>query len=427
MATDTEMEKTQDELGSDDLTSVFGTEDVRPHDEGLRLKNDFLPWHRPVKQLVRKEQWAALAVRLVKDSKLSKLRYLTLPGADMFDVRVIAETCAQEGCKVEYLGFDSSRSGERGVDQLAAATANAAQRDTAESVLRQTGLVTDSSITLNDFLEDIAVSGSQACAILRNFGHFDIVNIDACDHLAVEPVGERPGLFSAVKEVFSHQRGRHSPWLLYVTTRVSPDRLGGPKEEFVDAIKRNLDLPTDVFRNAFAEAMGVSADDVEDVVSDGWAIHDDRLLKLFSIGLGKYLLQLAHGHYGDPAKVELASCYCYRVHEGSADMLALAFRITPTAKRIAQPTIGGGVLNLPLLEPVLAARVANKVVKLVDLDRELAEQPDLAEGALAATLKLLEVANYNLDEYREWLEKNERPTPTSVVRSAVTPLSIVDG
>ena len=52
-------------------------------------KDAFLPWHHPVKQVVRHHQWAELTKRLIAARPAARptLRYFTLPGADLLDVR----------------------------------------------------------------------------------------------------------------------------------------------------------------------------------------------------------------------------------------------------------------------------------------------------------------------------------------------------
>src|SRR4051812_13554844 len=82
----------------DDLVEeVFGRLGSEPPETSAGLKAEFEPWHHPVKQIVRDEQWAKLVAKLFDEDGVPPdgiLRYLTLPGNDLLDVRVVAEACA---------------------------------------------------------------------------------------------------------------------------------------------------------------------------------------------------------------------------------------------------------------------------------------------------------------------------------------------
>ncbi len=78
------------DVATDDLIS-----DVVPNNlqhEQFPQK-EFKPWHRPRKQWIRVKQWKQETLRLVDAITLTDrpLTYLSLPGDDLLDVRVIYE------------------------------------------------------------------------------------------------------------------------------------------------------------------------------------------------------------------------------------------------------------------------------------------------------------------------------------------------
>lgn len=198
------------EQGKSDLANIYGEDFAEVDQPELfpEKRQNFAPWHHPVKQLVRKTQWEALVTRLVKDNAPdgNVLRYFTLPGADLLDVRVISEGCAPLGVQIEYFGFDAG---------MQAVELNA-QRIELESALRQAGRITANALILPDRLEDIAVDQSQAARQLETRQPFHVINIDACDHLAYQPDGRQRSTFDAVHALLRHQMIATRPWLLFI-------------------------------------------------------------------------------------------------------------------------------------------------------------------------------------------------------------------
>lgn len=389
----------------DDLRDIYGADLGREPPPVLVPKKDaFLPWHHPVKQVVRDHQWAALTKRLVEERTPARqdLRYFTLPGSDLLDVRVLAEVCGPLGVRIDYFGFDASRD-EAGGEQAVASWV------TAESSLRQADRISDRAIILPDRLEDIALGDSQASSQLRLREPFDVVNIDACDNLSFKPEGRDKCTFDALKTILNHQVGCRSPWLLFITTRVDPDLLGSPGLEFHKAVNDNLALSPAEFGAALANAIGAQLHLLATALPQVWTSRDARFLKLYSIALGKFLLQFFHGQPNLPARVELASAYAYRVHGEHPDMLALAFRITPEGMRVF-PGNTGGAVAIPQLEAQRAVYVAQRAERLQDLDAEIEKDRSLLEGAVKGTITLLRAANYDIPAWGRWLADHpQRP------------------
>lgn len=398
----------------EDILAIYGEQKAEAGLAQLaERRREFQPWHHPVKQIVRARQWAALTKKLLQarvKGSTSVLRYFTLPGADLLDVRVLAEVCEPLGVKIEYFGFDSGSSSSQ--DSSAAESASLAAHDgaswvTAESALLQAGRITPDAVIHADRLEDIALADSHAAMQLSQRATFDVINVDACDHLAYCPKGRARNTFDALGALLRHQMGARSPWLLFVTTRVEPGLLGQPGIAFQDAIHQNLRVPQSNFGASLAACLNADENKLLTELASVWGTHDARFLKLYSVGLGKFLLQFFHAQPNLPANVELASAYSYRVYGDQPDMLALAFRITPDAPRVFAPNAGGAAF-VPPLEPVRAVHVATQAKKLQDLDHVLETETDVLAEAVAGTKALLHSANYDIGEWCKWLAGHER-------------------
>ncbi|MDN7439373.1 hypothetical protein QZM64_09410 [Burkholderia cepacia] len=409
--------ETGDETQEDDILAVYGSQE--PDGDDLTQLTEhhrkFAPWHHPVKQIVRNEQWAKLTARLLNDRPAGSpqiLRYFTLPGEDLLDIKVLAEACTPLGVRIEYFGFNSGIIADS--DEEASKKTEEDERSisrapwvTAESALRQAGRVTPDAIIHSDRLEDIALEHSHAATQLRQRPPFDVINIDACDHLAYAPKGRDRNTFDALQALLRHQMSARNPWLLFLTTRVDPALLGQPRIDFQHAITQNLNVPESGFGAALAECLDAEETRLATALNTAWNTHNIHFLKLYSVGLGKFLLQFFCGQPNLPANVELASTYAYRVHKDEPDMLALAFRIIPDPPRVYPPSTGGAAV-VPTLEPARAIRVAQRAARLWDIDKALENDSDLRTEAITGTQLLLESSNYDIDAWRDWLAKHER-------------------
>lgn len=398
------------EQGKNDLADIYGEDFAEVDQPELfpEKRQNFAPWHHPVKQLVRKTQWEALVARLVRDNAPdgNVLRYFTLPGADLLDVRVIAEGCTPLGIQIEYFGFDA---------EMQAVELNA-PRIELESALRQAGRITANAVILPDRLEDIAVDQSQAARQLETRQPFHVINIDACDHLAYQPDGRQRSTFDAVQALLRHQMIATRPWLLFITTRVEPGLLAGPGDAMRQAVNDNLANAAG-FDDALAAAIEADVALVHDALADVWTNHNSKFLKLYAIGLGKVLLQFFHAQPNHPANVELASACAYRVYGNEPDMIALAFRITPDGPVVFQP----GQVRQPdlAMEAARAVRLATRAQAMRDLDGELEANAEVRDAMARDSASLLRASNYDMNAYQAWLANHAR-RPMQIAAEVLT-------
>jgi hypothetical protein len=363
-------------------------------------RKTYAPWHHPVKQIVRDLQWAELAVKLLSEqreqSRRKILKYFTLPGSDLLDVRVLSSATEKFGTKIEYFGFDSGHDTGEDTDKKRGAYF------AAESALRQSGKITDEAIIASDYLEDIALSGSVAADQLKRRGVFDIINVDACSHLAYASSGRKSSIFDALQKLLAHQLKADDPWLLFLTTRANVDRLGEPVTAFQDAINKNIEAHKNEFASPFADCIGTTVAELAANMPQCWSTQNMRFLKLFLVGFGKYLLQFFHAQQNLPAKVELVSAYAYKVSGDEPDMLSLAFRIIPEGLRVNDASAGGEQL-IPKLELTNALKLVRRASRLWDLDQAIVADEAIRREAVEATERLLESANYDIPAWKEWL------------------------
>ena len=71
---------------------------------------EFMPWHKPRKQFVRRKQWSALLRRLYKNrGPGDPLRYLGLPGTDLIDLRYLHKELCHAITAAHCASSDSTR------------------------------------------------------------------------------------------------------------------------------------------------------------------------------------------------------------------------------------------------------------------------------------------------------------------------------
>ena len=378
------------------------------------LRSKFSPWHHPVKQIVRDYQWADQAKRLLGDYRTDETRktltYFTLPGSDLLDVRVLSEALRGNGTKIDYFGFDTGYNievEEHHVDESGTYLS-------AESALRQAGLVTDDAEILPDRLEDIAVPSSHAASRLRQRGCFDIVNIDACSHLGYKPPGRGKSIFDALEALMAHQLKSDKVWLLMVTTRANTEVLAGSVDRMKHAIHNNIKVHKE-FCEALAQCWGGDPVNLPEDMETHWSNQSLEFLKLFCVGLGKHLLHFYHAQQNLPAKVKLVSAFAYKVSADLPDMLSMTFRISPAGLQIQPASAGGNVA--PLIELGSALAIVEKANAIWDLDEAISTDPEVRRDAVEGTVKLLQTANFDVSSWKEWL-RNHKIRPIDLEAAA---------
>ena len=359
-----------------------------------------LPWHRPRKQLVRENQWIRLSRQLIKGERgrsrpsvqnrvETEVRYLTLPGIDYIDVRQLADVCREFDCSLTTTGFHP---GEERNPRVARAKLR-------EKALIDAGHISHRSHTFARRFEDISDTGSDAYRDIKRRLPFDIVNVDACGPLAPSPAGHARRLVEAVYRMvelqFQFMTGR---WLLFVTTDVRRESIARQTlDKFRSVIFKNADT-NDNFRHVAGLLFGAGAVDIRAAVQAASERTDLVFLKLFSLGLAKWLLHLAREKMWD---METHDSYCYSTrpeNDARPSMACLAFEFLPPAPGLEDPFAVVRVPPAPSPERGdTSVRAAEKVRDMADADERIASDSELRRRMTQILRECLEEAGYGAE------------------------------
>ena len=353
------------------------------------------PWHTARKQFIREHQWVHLTKRLLWERHgqpglqphpdgPTEVRYLTLPGIDHLDSRLIGEACTELGCQLTVTGFLAG--GQRNAD--------VARSKVREEALIKAGHLSDHSHTLPRRFEEIAHPDSQAFREIRNRGPFHIVNIDACGSIA-KPTAQQGRTIDAIHNLLQFQLTEKSgPWLLFLTTHVHPQQIATETvHKLWQAVEKNA-LEDPGFA-AEVRAMFAMADN-EDIPDLKHSISDvgENFLKLFGLGFGKWALHLAKERTW---RAKAHPAFCYATPAGDPPTLAcLAFEFhrlpaPPDPFGVAQ---SGPITPPPHDGPSDSIRIARKIAAMGNLDVKMQDE-HLRDEMAAHMRDLLIEAGYS--------------------------------
>ena len=359
----------------------------------------FQPWHRPRKQFIRERQWMHYARLLIKKERsnsglplppigIPEVRYLTLPGIDYLDVRLLAELCREQECCLTSTGF---LSGEESNPTLARARVR-------EQSLVNAGYITGNSYTFPIRFEEIATEGGQALRDLRRKGPFHIVNVDACGSLARPSAQHANRMIDAIFRIVELQLScKASRWLLFVTADVRHDSVARETlQRLCRAILTNAHQSSH-FGDKVRLLFGAKQSDIESVINDASSGSvPDKYLKLFSLGFAKWLLHLASEKGWN---IKTHSSYCYSTESGSGrgpTMTCLAFEFVPPPAGLHdrfEVTRASVAIVDGADEP--AIRAVMKVSDMDNLDERMRSSGELRAEMALHTKELLAETGYH--------------------------------
>lgn len=381
-------------LQPEDENLADGIVDVGVYEAPLPSKKDFLPWHRPRKQVVRALQWRDQIARLLDDAPRADgaLKYLGLPGVDLLDLRYFhEEICAARGLKLKFLGFNTA---------LAAIGTQTELNISLDEVRRLEGVDQRSDVIGDDFVR-IANTESIAWQRTLDSAPFDVLNLDLCNGFAVHEAGAFGDThYNAMAQLLALQARQKLPWLLFLTTLAGPEHINVTVlEKLLNRYLDNLNEHAD-FREASVEKFQIG-----DEVSMRQAARSEQgLLPLFICGLGKWLAGISLAQ-NPPTKIEVKSIVGYRVHGNvdTEDLISIAIRFTPTFLPPEDPIGLAGNDNFLPSESAIAVQILNRVASRKNADQMLRDNHDLMNTMVDATAQLLESARYDAAAYREWV------------------------
>ena len=378
----TEQLDNQDDLAAGIFSDV---EYVAPQTE----PKEFKPWHKPRKQFVRREQLSALLRGLYEKRKPGDpLCYLGLPGTDLIDLRYLHEQlCYASGRQLRFLEFNTEA--QRGNPAHV-------QLNVSLDEVRQLANVDPQSAVIHDDFRRIGNSKSVAWHRTRQFAPFDVVNIDLCDGLASDPPQSDESVYKALAELVAIQRHNPNPWLLLVSTRIRHGMFDADAEEWLTGLFRENVANCEGFAEVCKELLESNVESI-----DPATCNDTDLLVLMTAAIGKWLSALVRAQ--GPSRIELASTHAYRVNPVAVreDLVSLALRVEPVIVASRDPLSP----TPPTLEDecTTAKAILRRLARRLDVDTLLKQRPDVYEGLVRETERLLADARYEVADYRQWL------------------------
>lgn len=378
-----------EEIGDD----IFGT-DV--YEAQRPPKKDFLPWHKPRKQFVRHFQWCT-QVNLLLDEIFPDdgiLKYLGLPGVDLLDLRHFhAEICKPKDIRLRFLGFNSGASPQsKAHTELNISLGEVCSLD----------MIDVRSVVMPDDFCRVADINSLAWKKAKDFGPYDVVNLDLCDGFAVhDPRTDGTTYYDALNCLIALQAKRKNPWLLFLTTRTGRQDINAKVlEKLLGTYMNNLSNSPE-FKKTSKELLTIEDNETLRAI----AATPDGHLTVFLVGLCKWILGLALGQ-NPPCKIEIKSTIGYRVDMGADhdDLISIALKFEPTFGSINDPA---GLSRGPVAAPdegKLAIKILGRVLNRKSADNILANDAELYEKMMLATESLLTMARYDIGDYRYWVQ-----------------------
>lgn len=404
IADEVEQTQTDDEFVDEDVYTALPEHGLPER----RLKVDFQPWHHPRKQYVRIEQWCAGVRALIPRLSLQTgdpFRYLTLPGNELLDVRALHGVCERAGINLRYLGFNS----------VGANTASQSELALSQSEVLALSNIDRLSMVLEDRLESVVNSRSVAFKRTEQGGPFHAINLDLCDALTFREIGGRRGSpLEAMGKLLELQVQSTSPWLLFVTTKAEPALVAEfAREGFMRAVNANAEASSD-FRQALADLIAADLMNLDEHLSSAWQDQDQKFLRIFCTGLGKWLLGIL-AQAAPPRDLELLSSCYYQSGPAGPDMLSLAFLCSTPPMPLHDPSalLPSAPPSSPFSEVNSALKLAAQVANLFDLDAKVASAEGLAEKLIKQSTTLLASARYDADRYGLWARDKLNSQPAT--------------
>lgn len=399
-------------MEDDDFSESALPPEVAPLASPEPLK--FEPWHKPRKQYVRVEQWLRHVEGIVGKLGLQSftdgepLRYMTLPGPDLLDIRMVADFCSSKSIKLRYTGFCHSTDTEE----------RRLRQNVNEFSLTHKDAVVNSSKVVRSRLQDVGITHSEAAVEMVKGGPFDVVNIDACEPLAGDDENVSGRLVDAIRSITEYQLAhRRKPWILLLTTPIQADSISK---------KSMAALNDQVIQNtkndaSFSEELSTRFQNGEDVAAYLERVSQntgDGLLSIFSLGISKWLIHLAEQAKFKVIKLQGYSYSMFRKPPYDANMVSLCFLFEPVDIMIAD---GTGLTNNS--EPAVTAgdqpisthlRALRRAFAIENLDVKLQHDAAKRQEMILQSKELLKRVGYPVDDeadgYDAWLASTAQVT-----------------
>jgi hypothetical protein len=389
----------------DDFSESVLPPEVAPLASPEPLK--FQPWHKPRKQYVRVEQWLRHVEGIVSKLGLQSftdgepLRYMTLPGPDLLDIRMVADFCSSRSIKLRYTGFCQSTDTEE----------RRLRQNVNEFSITHKDAVVSSSKVVRSRLQDVGIKNSEAAVEMVKGGPFDVVNIDACEPLAGNDENVSGRLVDAIRSITGYQLAhRRKPWVLLLTTPIQADSIS---KQSMTALNEQVIQNT---KNdaSFSDELSMRFQDGEDVAAYLERVSQttgEGLLSIFALGIAKWLIHLAEQAKFQVKKMSGYSYSMFRKPPYDVNMVSLCFLFEPSEITIhdrtgltanAQPAEKSG--DQPISTHLRALR---RAFDIENLDLKLQADAAKNQEMVFLSKELLKRVGYPVDDevegYDAWL------------------------
>ncbi len=375
------------------------------HSARTKLKDDFKPWHKPRKQWVRKFQWLGEIEKFVEKTKNKNdqtLRYLSLPGRDMLDVRFVHRWCEKKQINLMFLGYN---------DPNAPADPSDAELNLSVTELTQRDYVDRDSLVVEDKFEAIGNTKSIAYKRLVETGPFDIINLDLCNSIVGSiPLSKEDDYYKAIYELVTFQKkNRTEPWLLFLTTRSDADTVSvSASWKLFNCIEKNA-KENDSFRQQLFSKLDFDCKPVTESFLRSKKYSGIGYRNLVGLGFGKWFLGLLFG--GQPKwclKMLDSVEYLVRPSNPSPDMLSLAFEcsmiIEPPKDNAGFTSIFRNEQSAIMSEGDFALGLIDAVKMIKNIDSTLADDKNLKYSLINEAVELMVDAHFDGEKFRAWAE-----------------------
>lgn len=351
------------------------------------------PWHQPRKQFIRERQWRLYSEHLIDrlegrpSLNAGKLKYLTLPGIDQFDVEILGELCVEKGLSLEAIGFLAEAEKE---------PIRARAQVRSESLIKR-GLTSDTSVLFPYRLEEVSATNGQAYREIRSRAPFHIINVDACGSIALPRAQHSARIIDALHRLIEIQlEAMRDPWMLFLTTDARSANLSADVIQALKAAIRQNSEGSDAFRDGAISCFGRAGQTLDQAFAHADAA-PGSFVSMFSLGLAKWLLHNADLHNWD---VKSKAFYCYSTRlaeEDGVSMPCLAFEFALRPVQLEDPfgAVRPNVRPEPPVRPDYSLMALRRASEIVDLDARLNADAALKSELATTQMQLLQDAGYH--------------------------------
>lgn len=356
---------------------------------------EYKPWHRPRKQYIREKQWCASIAEILPEwtSNSSTLKYLTLPGEDLLDIRLIHDRiCNSSNVNIQFIGFDTSAAPD---------SANQTDFNTSLHETYRLEHIDRNSTVLPDDILLVGDPKSIAYQRVDASGPYHAINLDFCNGFAQNPVHPHslPTVYDLLGAILDIQSRGPSRSLLFMTFRTN--RASNSEK----AIEKLFELAQSRFTDCQPYQRAVLRYfDVNNVAEfESSLLQDETFESTFLLSTFTYLLDAA---FASNIELTLTDIVNYKVYPESPrpDMASIVITIRPFRNNVPDPN---GLRNNRFIvaSPSLCSLSRDLVYPTSNrrnVDTILADDDELREQMITGTMELLAQARYEVGDYRAW-------------------------